>query len=58
MITYSQLGRNGRLGNQMFQYALLLGIQAKLGYNIVINDLVKSLKKGLNSYNYASIYYK
>ena len=26
MITYSELGKNGRLGNQMFQYAALRGI--------------------------------
>ena len=38
MITYSYLGNNGRLGNQMFQYALLLGVQAKLGHNIVLNE--------------------
>ena len=44
MITYSQLGRNGRLGNQMFQYALLLGIQAKLGYNIVINEALGDIQ--------------
>jgi len=32
MIGYNHLGRNGRLGNQMFQYAALRGIAAKHGY--------------------------
>ena len=33
MIGYNKLGSNGRLGNQMFQYAALRGIAAKRGYN-------------------------
>jgi hypothetical protein len=32
MIGYNKLGNNGRLGNQMFQYASLRGIAAKHGY--------------------------
>lgn len=32
MITYQNLGKYGRLGNQMFQYAALLGISNKTGY--------------------------
>lgn len=32
MIGYNKLGSNGRLGNQMFQYASLRGIAAKHGY--------------------------
>jgi hypothetical protein len=32
MIGYNKLGSNGRLGNQMFQYASLRGISAKHGY--------------------------
>ena len=32
MIGYNRLGINGRLGNQMFQYASLRGIAAKHGY--------------------------
>ena len=28
MISYDRLGSNGRLGNQMFQYAALRGIAA------------------------------
>jgi len=36
MIGYNHLGKNGRLGNQMFQYAALRGIAAKHGYDFVI----------------------
>jgi hypothetical protein len=36
MIGYNRLGSNGRLGNQMFQYAALRGIAAKRKYNWVI----------------------
>ena len=32
MIGHNHLGRNGRLGNQMFQYAALRGIAAKHRY--------------------------
>lgn len=32
MITFSKLGHYGRLGNQMFQYAALVGIATKYGY--------------------------
>ena len=33
MIGYNKLGSNGRLGNQMFQYAALRGIAAHKGYD-------------------------
>ena len=36
MIGYNRLGSNGRLGNQMFQYAALRGIAAKRGCGWVI----------------------
>jgi hypothetical protein len=36
MIGYNRLGSNGRLGNQMFQYAALRGIAAKREYDWVI----------------------
>jgi hypothetical protein len=36
MIGYNRLGSNGRLGNQMFQYAALRGIAAKRGCDWVI----------------------
>ena len=35
-ISYNRLGSNGRLGNQMFQYAGLRGIAANRGYDWVI----------------------
>ena len=38
MIGYNRLGINGRLGNQMFQYASLRGIAAKHGYDWCIPD--------------------
>lgn len=38
MITYTKLGypRWGRLGNQMFEYATLLGVGMRLGYDVAI----------------------
>jgi hypothetical protein len=36
MIGYNRLGSNGRLGNQMFQYAGLRGIAAKRNYDWVV----------------------
>jgi hypothetical protein len=36
MITYTQLGRYGRLGNQLFQYAVLRAIAARRRFRIVI----------------------
>jgi hypothetical protein len=36
MITYNALGYVGKLGNQMFQYACLLGIASKNNYEIAI----------------------
>ena len=32
MLAFNGLGNNGRLGNQMFQYAALRGIAAFKGY--------------------------
>jgi hypothetical protein len=36
MITFNQLGRHGRLGNQMFQYGMLMGVAAARGWEIGI----------------------
>lgn len=36
MIGYNRLGSNGRLGNQMFQYAALRGIAEHHGYDWVV----------------------
>ena len=33
-ISYNRLGSNGRLGNQMFQYAGLRGIAANRGFDL------------------------
>lgn len=41
MITFSQLGRYGRLGNQLFQYAALKGLSVKKGYEIKLPDSIK-----------------
>ena len=38
MIGYNHLGKNGRLGNQMFQYATTRGIAASKGYDFIIPD--------------------
>ena len=35
-ISFNDLGRAGRLGNQMFQYAALRGIASNMGYNWII----------------------
>ena len=36
MITFSKLGRMGRLGNQLFQYAMLKSVSLETGYEIKI----------------------
>ena len=36
MITFHNLGQNGRLGNQLFQYAALRGLATKNGYEMKI----------------------
>jgi len=38
MVTFTQLGRLGRLGNQLFQYAALRAISLEKGYKIKIPD--------------------
>lgn len=41
LITYDYLARHGQLGNQMFQYALLLGVKYKTGAKIIFSQEVK-----------------
>lgn len=41
MITFSQLGTYGRLGNQFFQYAALKGLSVKNGYDIALMSGLK-----------------
>ena len=36
MLSFNKLGKSGRLGNQMFQYAALRGIAANRGLDWVI----------------------
>jgi len=36
MISFSHLGEYGRLGNQLFQYAILKSVQNKTGFEIVL----------------------
>jgi hypothetical protein len=36
VISFNQLGRLGRLGNQMFQYAALAGVARRMGYELSI----------------------
>jgi hypothetical protein len=38
MVTFHRLGENGRLGNQLFQYAALKGLATKNGYEMKIPD--------------------
>jgi hypothetical protein len=42
VITYDFLAKYGQLGNQMFQYALLLGVKHKLNCDIIIDPEVKN----------------
>jgi len=43
MITSSNIGDNGRFGNQLFQFASLIGIGDKLNYDVVFPK--KNLKE-------------
>jgi hypothetical protein len=55
MITFTALGQYGRLGNQLFQYAILLVVGAKRGYEIKISLLNNKYWHGqkclLNNFN-------
>jgi hypothetical protein len=55
MITFSRLGNYGRLGNQLFQYAMLISLREKLGYEIKLPYLTERIWHGqtnlLNSFN-------
>ena len=42
VVTYDYLARYGQLGNQMFQYGLLVGLKYKLKADIVIDTEVKN----------------
>jgi len=42
MITFSKLGTHGRLGNQLFQYALLKSVSLKTGKNIILDPEINN----------------
>ena len=48
MITFNNIGYFGRLGNQMFQYAALVGIATKKGFEYGIPHKNASVKKVVN----------
>lgn len=50
MIGFNHLGRLGRLGNQMFQYAALRGIAANNGYNFCLPHYEQPVNDGLGNY--------
>lgn len=43
VVTFDYLAKYGQLGNQMFQYALLVGIKYKIGADIIIDSEVEKL---------------
>jgi len=61
MIYFEKLGRMGRLGNQLFQYAALRGLCLKHGYRAVIPDLSERSCHGqvslLNEFNISADVY-
>ena len=46
MITCKNLGYLGRLGNQIFQYAMLFAISKKTGYEIGLFESNETLQPG------------
>jgi len=42
VVTYDYLAKHGQLGNQMFQYSLLVGLKYKINVDIVIDTEVKN----------------
>ena len=54
MITMNVLGRKGRLGNQMFQYAMLIGVGDKHGYRVIIDEDIDS--KSHNNFSIRNIF--
>ena len=49
MIGFNHLGRLGRLGNQMFQYAALRGISTYHGYNICLPYYKDAVDDGIGN---------
>jgi len=53
MLSFNKLGRSGRLGNQMFQYAALRGIAANRGFDWIIPPPGTS---GIDEYGFENNY--
>ena len=53
MITFRKLGRFGNLGNSLFQYATLLGVGYRTGYNISIPKNETYYERDYDNYNYS-----
>lgn len=55
MITFSKLGNYGRLGNQLFQFAMLISLREKLGFEIKLPEIENRIWHGqknlLNNFN-------
>ena len=49
MIGFNHIGRLGRRGNQMFQYAALRGIAAQNGYNFCFPFYAKGVDDGVGT---------
>ena len=49
MIGFNHLGRQGRLGNQMFQYAATKGIAANRGYEFVVANHTEPFDDGIGN---------
>ena len=62
MITFLELGRYGRLGNQLFQYAMLKSVSLARGYEIKVPNLDEQEWHGqkclLNMFNIYYIYFR
>lgn len=60
MITFTKLGSYGRLGNQLFQYAILLAVGAERGFTVKIPDFKNSIWHGqkclLDNFNISASY--
>ena len=60
MITFAELGKYGRLGNQLFQYAALKSLGMKKGYEVKIPNFTNSLWHGqeclLSNFNIEAAY--
>jgi hypothetical protein len=54
MITNNSIGTYGQLGNQMFQYAMLIGVGDKHGYRVIIDEDIDS--KSHNNFSIRNIF--